>query len=261
MWPARAFDLPHHFEVLFIFLFLRLLLNNLPSSYSPGVSVHPYQHGSPVQRSAYRCESPTGCSTPDSTRPIKYTSGELLALQAPVHLGPELVATLKALGIGRRLPRRRSCRGGERKTRAISVVGPGRVRSRPCDLSPSTTPASFCHHLPRPPPSPACNPDNLLHINLRSRKKISPWSTSLTIAAFNAQSLGTARKRSVLSHFIHEHNVDICSVSETWFRPAGDEAKCRDIAPPGHRTFSFPRQSRGGGGGGGRGGLPLLVIT
>ena len=24
------------------------------------------------------------------------------------------------------------------------------------------------------------------------------------------------------------------------------EAKCRDIAPPGHRTFSFPRQSRGG---------------
>ena len=260
MWPARAFDLPHHFEVLFIFLFLRVLLNNPPSSFSPGVHVHPYLHGCPVQRSVYRCargvcvRSPAGCSTPVSTRPTKYTSGELLALQTPVHLGPELVSTLKSLGIGRRLPRRRSCRGGARKTRAISVVGPGNVRSRPCDLltsppcdlSPSTTPASFCHHLPRPPPPPACNPDNLLHI-LRSEKKISPRSTSLTIAAFNAQSLGTAQKRSVLSHFILEHNIDICFVSETWFRPVGDEAKCRDIAPPGHRTFSFPRQSRGGG--------------
>ena len=92
------------------------------------------------------------------------------------------------------------------------------------------------------PPSPTCNPDNLLHINLRSEKKISPRSTSLTIGAFNAQSLGTARKRSVISHFFHEHNVDICSVSETWFRPVG-------IAPPppNHRTFTFPRQSRGGG--------------
>ena len=92
MWPARAFDLPHHFEVLFSFLFLCLLLNNPPSSYSPGVHMHPYQHVFPVQCSACRCasgvcvSSPVGCSTPASTRPIKYTSGELLALQAPVHL-------------------------------------------------------------------------------------------------------------------------------------------------------------------------------
>ena len=172
MWPAQAFNLPHHFEVLFIFLFLRVLLNNPPSSFSPGVHENPYQHSCPVQHSVYRCvssvcvSSPAGCSTPASTRPTKYTSGELLALQTPVHLEPELVATLKSLGIGRQLPRRRSCSGGARKTRAISVVGPSSVRSRPCDLlpsphcdlSPSTTPASFCHHLPRPLPPPACNP-------------------------------------------------------------------------------------------------------
>ena len=187
---------------------------------------------------------PVGCSTPASTRLTKHTSGELLALQAPVHLGPELIATLKALGIGRRLPRRRSCRGGARKTHSISVAGLGSVRSRPCDLSPSTTPASFCHHLPRPLLSSGCNSDNLVH---NSGKKISPRSTNLTFAAFNAQSLGTARKRSALSHFIHEHYVDVCAVSETWFQSVGDEAKCRDIAPPGHRTFSFPRQSQGGG--------------
>ena len=229
--------------------------------------MHPYQHGCPVQRSVYRCargvcvSSPAGCSTPASTRPTKYTSGELLALQTPVHLGPELVATLKSLGIGRRLPRRRSCRGGARKTRAISVVGPGSVRSRPCDLlpsppcdlSPSTTPASFCHHLPRPPPPPACNPDNLLHI-LRS-EKISTRSTSLTIATFNAQSLGTAQKRSVLSHFIHEHNVDICSVSETWFRPVGDEAKGSRHCPSPPQNIFLPSPVAG------RGDCPSLSIT
>ena len=85
---------------------------------------------------------------------------------------------------------------------------------------------------------------------------------SLTIAAFNVQSLGTARKSSVLSHFDHENNVDICSVSETWFPPVGDEAKCRDIAPPAVATLPLPATehfpslaSRG------EGELPLLSIT
>ena len=225
MSPARAFDLSHHFEVHFIFLFLRLLLNNPSFSYSPGVHVHPYQHGSPVLRSAYRCASgvsastPTGCSTPASTRPIKYTSCELLALQAPVHLAPELIPALKALDIGYRLPRRRSCRGGARNTRAISVVGrqrwctrlvkflwwdPGSVRSRPCVLSPSTTPASFCHHLPRPPPSLACSPDNFLHINLRFGK-ISPRSTSLPGQPVSPSPLSTR------SHWEQRENAP-CSV-------------------------------------------------
>ena len=40
-------------------------------------------------------------------------------------------------------------------------------------------------------------------------KKTSSRSASLTIAAFNAQSLGTACRRTALIHFIHEHNVDV----------------------------------------------------
>ena len=80
----------------------------------------------------------------------------------------------------------------------------------------------------------------------RSGKNISPRSTSLTIAAFNAQWLGTACKHPGLCHFIHEHNVGVSAVSETWFQSVRDEVKCRDIAPPGHRTFCFPRRSRGG---------------
>ena len=137
------------------------------------------------------------------------------------------------------------------KTRANSVVGPGSVRSRPCDLSPSTTLASFYHHLPRSPPSPACNPDNFLHINQRSVKKISPRSTSLTIAAVNVQSLGTAQKRSVLSHFIHEHNVNICSVSKTL------SVMRRSVATlPLPATEHFPSLASRG-----EGELPLLSIT
>ena len=84
----------------------------------------PYQH-SPVQRSVPHCVTssvsvihPAGDSTPASVQPakFKYTGNELLALAAPVgqRLKPELISTLKMLGIGPRLPRRRLCRGGAR---------------------------------------------------------------------------------------------------------------------------------------------------
>ena len=37
------------------------------------------------------------------------------------------------------------------------------------------------------------------------------------------------------------------SVTESWLNPSGDVAKCADLAPPGYKTLSFPRFSRGGG--------------
>ena len=44
-------------------------------------------------------------------------------------------------------------------------------------------------------------------------------------------------------------------LTETWLRPAGDEAKIADLAPPEYSVLSFPRSAGvgGGGGGGGRG--------
>ena len=30
---------------------------------------------------------------------------------------------------------------------------------------------------------------------------------------------------------------------ETWMRPAGDEAKIADMAPPGYSVLSFPRSA------------------
>ena len=105
------------------------------------------------------CESPSWrlhvCSTPASEQPAKFK----LALAAPVgqRLKPELISTLKTLGIGRRLPRRRSCRGGARKVRAISVAGPSSVRSRDLSgfhLPPCLLPFATTFLAPPPPPPP-----------------------------------------------------------------------------------------------------------
>ena len=218
MWPAWILDLAYHVEVLFIFLFH--LLNHLPFQCSPGLHVHPYQH-SPAQGSVLHCVTssvsvshPAGDSMPASVQPakFKYTGNELLALAAPVgqRLKPELISTLKTLGIGRRLPRHRSCRGGARKVRAISVAGPSSVRSR--DLSPTTVPASFCHHLPCPLSSPGCNPHNLVKIDC------SPLTQELSrrfkVVLLNAQSVRN-KTTDICDHVI-QANVDLVFLCETW---------------------------------------------
>ena len=225
---------------------------------TPGVHVHPYQH-SPAQRSVPHCVTssvsvchPAGDSTPASVQPakFKYTGNELLALAAPVgqRLKPELISTLKTLGIGRRLPRRQSCRGGARKVRAISVAGPSSVRSR--DLSPTTkisattVPASFCHHLPCPPSSPGCNPHNLVKIDT------SPLTQELSrcfkVMLLNAQSVRN-KTTDICDHVI-QANVDLVFLCETWLRPEGDESDCAALTPPGFCLKSLPRMSGAGGG-------------
>ena len=40
-----------------------------------------------------------------------------------------------------------------------------------------------------------------------------------------------------------DNNIDIMLLTETWLRPAGDEAKIADLAPPGYSVPSFPRSS------------------
>lgn len=64
---------------------------------------------------------------------------------------------------------------------------------------------------------------------------------------FNAQSVGEKCKRSAINDFIIDNEVDVLCLTETWLLPRGDEAKCSDLSPPGYKTWSFPRASRGGG--------------
>ena len=74
-------------------------------------------------------------------------------------------------------------------------------------------------------------------------------STDLSVALFNAQSIGPRVKRSAVNEYILSNDTDILCVTETWLRAAGDEAKCRDLAPSGHSTTSFPRSTSTCGGG------------
>eukprot|EP00745_Piridium_sociabile_P027300 TRINITY_DN439_c0_g1_i27.p1 TRINITY_DN439_c0_g1~~TRINITY_DN439_c0_g1_i27.p1 ORF type:complete len:1128 (+),score=135.82 TRINITY_DN439_c0_g1_i27:139-3522(+) len=88
------------------------------------------------------------------------------------------------------------------------------------------------------------NPLNLIEIPLLTRAEN---SNDVSFALFNARSVGSTDKRSEISEFIVDNNLDFLFLTETWLRPSGDEAKCKDLAPPGFTVCSFPRTSRGGG--------------
>ena len=54
----------------------------------------------------------------------------------------------------------------------------------------------------------------------------------------------SSRRRSDISTFIQD-NIDTMLLTETWLRPAGDEAKIDDLAPPGYSVLSFSRSDGG----------------
>ena len=74
-----------------------------------------------------------------------------------------------------------------------------------------------------------------------------PQPKTHRVCLFNARSAGTSRRRSHISTFIQDNNIDIMLLTETWLRPAGDEAKIADLAPPGYSVLSFPRSARRSG--------------
>ena len=192
----------------------------------------------------------------------RYTRHDLLSLETaaapPPFLSPQLIARLSHLGIARNVPRkpRRSRRGGKNERRKIKVIVGFRDQLS-SDSSSSPTP---CQHTTSvPPSSPPSDRDDLsasslsaplrpphrqlLHIPLSS----SSAENTLLVCLFNARSVGTSRRRSDISTFIQDNNVDIMLLTETWLRPAGDEAKIADLVPPGYSVLSFPRSAGGSG--------------
>ena len=67
-----------------------------------------------------------------------------------------------------------------------------------------------------------------------------PQPKTHRVCLFNARSAGTSRRRSHISTFIQDNNIDIMLLTETWLRPAGDEAKIADLAP---RSWSWSSPS------------------
>ena len=138
-------------------------------------------------------------------------------------------------------------RGGNNERRKIKVIVGFRDRLS-SDSSSSPTP---CQHTTSvPPSSPPSDHDDLsasslsaplrppnrqlLHIPLSS----SSAESTLLVCLFNARSVGTSRRRSDISTFIQDNNINIMLLTETWLRPAGVEAKIADLVPPGYSVLS-----------------------
>ena len=191
------------------------------------------------------------------------TRHDLLSLETaaapPPFLSPQLIARLSHLGIARNMPRkpRRSRRGGKNERRKIKVIVGFRDRLS-SDSSSSPTPyrqpaeldfyhfssallphSDECQHTTSlPPSSPPNDRDDLSasslsaplrppHRQLLNSHSLSSSSAenTLFVCLFNARSVGTSRRRSDISTFIQDNNIDIMLLTETWLRPAGDEAK------------------------------------
>lgn len=68
-------------------------------------------------------------------------------------------------------------------------------------------------------------------------------NNNVCIVSNNAQSVTKSSKRSSILDFIHDHDVDVMLLTETWLCQSGDESKCSDLTPytPGYNLFSLPR--------------------
>ena len=284
MWPLSWYQfcvsLPLEVRTVGLVLFLQVLsLLSVFHSLPPAGHVEPVFNDSVFiaavrrnNRELHNTEKKVLFATCAAPVP-RYTPHDLLSLETaaapPPFLSPQLIARLSHLGIAaRNVPRkpRRSRRGGKNERRKIKVIIGFRDRLS-SDSSSSPTP---CQHTTSvPPSSPPSDRDDLsasslsaplrpphrqlLHIPLSS----SSAENTLIVCLFNARSVGTSRRRSDISTFIQDNNIDIMLLTETWLRPVGDEAKIADLAPPGYSVLSFPRSA---GGSGAKGGGIAFVI-
>jgi hypothetical protein len=115
----------------------------------------------------------------------------------------------------------------------------------------------IARNLPRKPRRSRRGGRNERRSNQAAASPASDSSSQLLVCAFNAQALGQSEKRTAICTFIADNDVDVMLLSETWLRSSGDEAKLKDLAPPGYSVQSFARDSLGVSG---RGGGIALVI-
>ncbi|GFR76773.1 ATP-dependent DNA helicase [Elysia marginata] len=113
--------------------------------------------------------------------------------------------------------KKRGCRGGKRKQKQIKTV--------------------FIPRLPRAKER-GINQSNLIDVCLN------PF---LKIIYFNAQSCSNDKAIDI-HDLILEAEADMVFLTETWFKPNGDEAKIAARVPIGYIFISAPRTTREGGG-------------
>ena len=97
-----------------------------------------------------------------------------------------------------------------------------------------------------PPASPPCDRDDLTASLLSS--PLRPCHRQLLHIPLSRKRTPCLRpQRKARQHVIQDNNIDIMLLTEIWLRPAGDEAKVADLAPPGYSVLSFPRSAGGSG--------------
>ena len=188
-----------------------------------------------------------GASYHPHPHPHHYTRAELLAAKTTgTRLDADVISRLKELSLGVNLPRKRSSRGGTRKRRRIETTCAKPDGVRPAVHGP--VPPSILSDITSLPPRPqGANLCNLKTVPLQG------IPNKLCMCIFNAQSVGPSIKRSAIRDFIHEHDIDIFIITETWLHKEGDEAKISDLTPPGYTPLNCPREQttkktkRGGG--------------
>ena len=189
---------------------------------------------------------------------VTYHRQQLLSLQlhAP-EPAPALCYTLRCYGIHGKLPcvfrkrKRRPYRGGRRRLqpgRPVPVIltsyGQGLLPARPCYIR--SPPSPHIHPSKR---QSAVNVDNLIYVS-RVASLPNQKPHGLKVATFNAQSVGANcdEKRTEISSFILDHDLDMMFLVETWLKARGDEAVCADLTPSGYAVKSLPRPAGRGGG-------------
>ena len=198
------------------------------------------------------------------TNRLCYDRSQLLSIQ-PSQLDLLLSSRLRELGIGFHLSSKRSCRGGKRKQRKISVVSGVRVTSTTSSdvrRSPRTRSEDSRHPAPVtdvaadvPPRSRTSYSSrgvsfaNLIPVSVKASTATSSPPTQskiIKVLYFNSQSC--RQKASDIHEMILDDGTDTLLMTQTWLYAKGDEACIAEMTPRGYVLRSFPRTgSRGGG--------------
>ena len=154
------------------------------------------------------------------TAPSYSRQGLLDLRPARSKLPPDVYRTVCSLGICSRWPTRRGCRGG--KTRVQSSISFQKEQSS----LPSYTDSSI------PPPNSQFPTNNL------------PIRAKLCV-------LNTRSVRNKATEFVDlvlDNKYDIVGITETWFKPKGDEVAIGNMTPAGYTFHHVPRMKKSGGG-------------
>ena len=137
-------------------------------------------------------------------------------------LHPRTWNTIRELGIAVRRPTKRGCRGGRQHQHQHQHVISTVIGHRPTVRVRS----SQQHH------------DNLIQVTLTANPRICPTTTA-SLCILNARSVRN-KTTDMLDH-IHEHDLDIVAITETWLtNKDSDLPVTRALTPPGYNLIHHP---------------------